>query len=230
MTPTCSVLIPSRLRPELLQKTIDSFLGNAANPDNVEILVRLHDNDEKSLEWAKTRDKRVRVVIGDTEDGYGSLYKFINSLAAMSNGKWLWVSSDDMHVLTKGWENVLMNSLSSPEKTCVLLTPRIRSFPDWRVPILSRALYEVIGGIAKSPHEDCYIDSLANMAGIRFVTPIELEIKQQEYCVPRDVKKTWGIYRSAEVAHKFNVDKIKLGAVLGKTLGSWSTSNAPEIP
>jgi len=202
-------------------------------PERVEILVRVHDNDDETLQWASTRDKKIRVVIGDTEDGYGSLHKFINCLAAVSNGDWLWCGSDDVKMITQNWDSILQSELPAPKETCRIVTAQVVNMPNTRTTIISRAFYNALGHCGLTPHCDCYIDALAHFAGIR--VPIGIQIQDMHtdsvpYVVPRDVEKTWAEYRSQKSAHCFNMDKLKLGAILKKDLGNWTTSHAPENP
>lgn len=230
MTPICSVLMPTRNRPELLQDSIDSFLQLAFHPQQVEIIVRVHDDDYGTLAWAGRRDRKVRVVIGDTEQGYGSLHKFMNCVAAMSDGDWLWPAGDDSRMLTAGWDRLLREHTLMPRETCTVLLPTVTNFPGRRYLVLSRGFYRALGHMGLTPHCDCYIDSLSHFAGVQEHIDIELEDMRPPYVSERDVPKTWAEYRSKESAHCFDVDKRKLGAVLGKNLGTWTTSDAPAVP
>ena len=230
MNPICSILIPTRLRSSILQETLDSYLNNAASPDRVEVIVRVHDDDPETLEWAKTRNKKIRVVIGDTEDSYGSTFKFINCIAAVSNGDWLWPAADDHRCLSRDWDNVLAGWLPEPRKACVLLTAKVVNWPNGRIPIMSRGLYRVLGHYGLTGFADTYLDSLTHFAGIQVTSGLEVRDMILPPMVPRDVMTWWKQYKGEENAHCFNVDKKKLGAILGKDLGDWTTSSAPELP
>lgn len=228
MNPVCSLLIPSRNRVEALQATIASFLSMAAEPARIEVIVRLHDDDSASLAWALKRDKTVRVVVGDTEDGYGSSDKFLNCIAAVSNGDWLIGLADNVTMLTKGWDALLMDRLPEPRKECLLLTARVLELPTNRIPIMSRGLYDVVGDRGHTEHADSYVDALAGLAGIR--EPIEIVLSKPgapNVCA-RDRVKTWAQFRGPEVAHQFAVDKLKLAAVLGRPIADpWTPSDFP---
>jgi hypothetical protein len=223
-------MIPTRLRAAVLQETIDSYLSRADNTDRIEVIVRVHDDDPETLEWVKTRDKKIRVIIGDTEDSYGSTFKFINCMAAVSNGDWLWPGADDHRLLSQDWDKVLAGWLPEPRKTCLLLTAKVVNWPNGRIPIMSRGLYRVLGHYGLTGFADTYLDSLTHFAGLQVSSGLEVQDKNIAPMVPKEVMKWWTQYKGDENAHCFNVDKIKLGAVLGRDLGNWTTSNAPELP
>lgn len=228
MKPICSILLPTRNRPQQLQETIASFLDLAKWPERVEILVRIHENDSDTRYWA-LGNKRARVITGDDEDGYGSVYKFNNCLAAMSNGEWIWCGTDDAVMLTPHWDLILASHLPFPAEGCLLLTPTIVNIPERRIPVLSRGLYRVLGHVGLSPHCDCYLDALANFAGIRRTVEIRLKDHQSPDVAVRNVKQTWDQYRSEESAFCFTLDKLKIKAVIGKDLGQWTPKLAPEL-
>lgn len=224
-TPICSVLIPSRGRVDALTACIDSFLRTAANPSNVEVVVRVHDDDLASLDWIKTRPQGVRVIIGDTGDSYGSMHEFIGALAAVSRGAWLWPSSNDWRCLTPGWDLLLAARCPDP-----LFTPLVLSstFPGRRLMILSRGYYHALGHLGVTEHADTYLFSLADLAAVHETIGIDIHDSNLPEVGPRDRPKTWEQFRSAETARRFNNDKLKLAAVLGRPITStWTTSDAP---
>jgi len=229
MRPICSLLIPTRHRVEALQRAVASWWAMADAPERVEIIVRVHEDDPETLAWAEGRDRRVRVVVGDTEEGYGSSDKFLNCIAAVSNGDWLMGLADNVTVLTRRWDTVLKDRLAEPRKECLLLTARVLELPSNRIPIMSRGLYDVVGDRGHTEHADSYVDALAGLAGIREPVEIVLSKPGAANVCERDRVKTWAEFRGDEVAHQFKVDKVKLAAVLGRAIDDpWTTSDMPE--
>jgi len=228
-TPFCSVLIPTRGRASL-QAAIESFLRTADNPSAVEIVVRIHDDDPDSLAWAASRDRvrhgaPIRVIVGDTGDGYGSMHEFVASLCAASRGSWLWPSSDDWRSLTKGWDTKLAARCPNPLDTPLVLSSTV---PGRRLCLISRGLYHAVGHIGLTEHQDTYLFALADLAAIHETIDIDLEDSGLPEVGPRDRPKTWEQFRSAATAKRFNTDKLKLAAVLGRPIVStWTTSDAP---
>ena len=115
MTPLCSFLIPSRFRFDRLKALIES-IHSASEPDHdFEIIVRLHDDDNDSINGVAELSQwpRTRYIIGKTYDGYESLHIFTAELLEAAVGEWAWHFNDDQ-LLEKGgiaWE------------------PRLRSMP-----------------------------------------------------------------------------------------------------
>lgn len=224
-TPICSILIPSRNRPQALQAAIDSFLATAADPSQVEIIVRVHDDDEATLEWAKNRAKGIRVIVGDTDDGYGSLSEFVNCMAAVSKGDWIWPAADDDRVRTQGWDRILAQRLTDPRHTCLLLDSSVEGS---RLCLMSRGWYRAIGYYGMTEHGDTYAHNLARTAGMQETVAIDFPNLHMRVVAARDRPRTWAEFRGEEIARCFNMDKLKLGAVLGRPItDTWTTSMAP---
>lgn len=230
-TPIVSVLMPTRGRVDTMQETVASYFEKATAPAQVEMLVRVHEDDAETRAWMDSRDKSIRVVMGDTERGYGSCDHFLNCLAAVSNGDWLWPCADDHRMLTQGWDEVLRQRLPEPRKTPMLLTAKVANWPNGRVPVMSRGLYRALGHMGLTGFADCYVDSLTHFAGLQEISGIEVQDKVLPPVCDRQTMEHWAIYKSAETAHCFEMDKKKLGVVLGKPIKvSWTPLDAPERP
>lgn len=95
----CSVLIPSRGRPDRLRRTLQSIRDTSSATD-VEILVRLDDDDRPSLDSVDQliREHRALVLVGSRRRGYDSLGEFYGELAQVARGEWIWIMNDDAHV------------------------------------------------------------------------------------------------------------------------------------
>jgi len=233
MNPLCSLLIPTRGRPESLQGAIDSFLGKASEPHRVEVVVRVHEDDVPTSWWTGSRDKRIRVVMGDSAEGYGSMDKFLNCIAAVAEGDWLFGVADDFRMLTQDWDRIIEARLKHPRQELRVLTAKVVGWPNSRIAIMSRGLYHAVGHMGRTEYADSYMDSLTHFAGLQEAVPILMEHFQGGLPppVPRDRAKTWAVYRSHETAHDFRVDKTKLGAVIGRPITEkWTPLNAPEAP
>lgn len=225
-TPVCSILLPSRNRVQALQAAIDNFLGTASDPSQVEIIVRIHDDDEGTLEWAKNRPKGIRVIVGDTDDSYGSMSDYANCMAAVSKGDWLWPAPDDGCVRTQGWDRILSERLAEPRHACLMLESSIQ--PS-QLCVVSRGFYRAVGHLGMTEHGDTYRFGLARVAGVEETVAIDYPHFHIPSTAPRDRVKTWAEFRGEEVARCFNTDKLKLGAVLGRPITDpWTPSMLPD--
>lgn len=105
MSLVCSVLIPSRARPDRLMKTIQSLHGTA-QPSRFEILLRFDDDDLETLKRRHEAEeyRNVRVIVGKRQDGYARLNHFYAELADIARSPWVWIMNDDVVVKGARWE------------------------------------------------------------------------------------------------------------------------------
>ena len=106
----CSLLIPSRFKPDGVLRMIESGITTAASPDRIEFVVRLHDDDFPSLERIPEFCRaapNVRVVVGPTGRGYSDLSRFFDEAAAVATGDWILQMGDDAMIGGDGWDSRL---------------------------------------------------------------------------------------------------------------------------
>jgi hypothetical protein len=89
----CSVLIPSRKHVAGLERAIRSV----AHLKDVEVLVRLDDDDAASVELCGKLKltHNIRVITGSRFDGYAAVPRFLNELISIATGKWITMLDDD---------------------------------------------------------------------------------------------------------------------------------------
>lgn len=102
--PAVSVMIPSRGRPQQLKRAIDSLYQKARNPEKVEVVVRIDDDDQKTLEFLASATFPALVLCGPRRRGYLDLHHFIHEMAAAAQGKWLMAFNDDAVVISQNWD------------------------------------------------------------------------------------------------------------------------------
>ena len=105
----CAIMLPTRARPDRLHTTIRSVLETVSDLNEIEILLRLDDDDEVMLTRLAEFEAypRMRIIIGNRENGYASLGDFYNELALATKATWLWVMNDDATITGKGWDEKL---------------------------------------------------------------------------------------------------------------------------
>lgn len=93
---TCSVLIPSRARPERLEKAVRSILDTACDPSSVEVIIRIDDDDpDTTRAIERLRELGARVLVGARRMGYASLADFYTEMAEAASAPWIWIMNDD---------------------------------------------------------------------------------------------------------------------------------------
>jgi glycosyl transferase family 2 len=159
-----SVLVPSRQRPELLARSVDS-LGER----DLEVLVRVDDDDPRLEDYLTLRG--LDVVVGP-HHGYGSLQRYYNELADRATGDWLFLWNDDCLMQTPDWLDIVR----SYEGKMAVLNPNT-NHDNWEIdmnvfPILPRKMVELMGHLSLSPHNDSWIEYVARDSGIMVRVPI----------------------------------------------------------
>lgn len=131
-----SFLIPTRGRLQALIDGIQS-IRELASPDvQVEILVRIDEDDYETLAG---RDRIPgEVIVGHRWCGYQCLDIFYNELATKSHGDWLICWSDDTFIKTHNWDRLLPSADSA--QVIWLHSPTSWT---WAFPAISRKLYEL---------------------------------------------------------------------------------------
>jgi len=106
-----SVLLPSRGRPQLAERSIDTLIDTASSVEGIEFLVALDYDDQKSIDHFKNIvtpkfDKLNinMIVFGFSRLGYGKLNEYFNNLAKKSLGKWMLAWNDDAIMTSKNWD------------------------------------------------------------------------------------------------------------------------------
>lgn len=120
MDPFATVVIPTRERPDLLQKCLNSFF-NMTNYGHAELILRIDDDDPVTLNVIQQYQhdypsQMIKVIIGPRKDGYGSLGDFFNESAVHAHGRILVSLNDDAIFKTSGWaERLYEVSLDYPD-------------------------------------------------------------------------------------------------------------------
>src|SRR5690242_8084784 len=96
-----SVLLPTRERPGMLRRSIDSLRDNAYLPEQIEFCVAVDPDD------TPPEVPGIKVHIPPSRYGYGLLHEYYNDLARMASGDWLFIWNDDAIMLTPGWDSYI---------------------------------------------------------------------------------------------------------------------------
>ena len=104
----CSVLIPTRNRPAMLDRCLQSVFGTCGDPDQIEALLYVDDDDETTMaHWLKLRHwGRVKAMRGPRL-GFARNSQVFDALAAKALGKWVWLLNDDVVITGEAWDEKL---------------------------------------------------------------------------------------------------------------------------
>ena len=179
-----SICIPTRDRFELVSEAIESALSNARFPNQIEILLRVDEDDKKFLSQKSSLPYKnnVRIITGPRHSGYRSLDIFHNELARASKGEWLFLLGDDCQITTDAWDEQIMKY--SGQLKVLLHAPMWPEDDLNRIfcPILSRKLVDILGHITNHFLFDGYIHGYAQRSGLIGETDIEIYHDAEKGC------------------------------------------------
>jgi hypothetical protein len=182
------VILPTRGRTESLKKSLLSLINHAANPERIEILLGVDDDDQESHTWARTYifpeliKKNINAIQVEFQPmGYIRLHEYVNSLAKFANGRWIMFWNDDAVMETKHWDQKITQH--DGEFVCLRM-PTHNQHPYAIFPIVPREWYYLFERL--SPHQlsDAWISQVAYMAGI--MRTVDIQVRHERYDLTGD--------------------------------------------
>jgi hypothetical protein len=177
--------LPSRGNPELLARCVDSLLAKADNPNNIEILLKLDEDDLPNVECAYRMASFFRTPIGivvtPQGNGYYDIHRFLNNLAVAARGDWLFVFNDDAVITTQGWDTVLADCAAPmcwhgcPGDVMMLSCDMVGKPNANDFFLLRRKTFQLLGHVCRSPGGDVWLSRLMGMIATHARIPIEVE-------------------------------------------------------
>ena len=168
---TISVLLPTRGRREVLKSSLESLISKANDPERVELLLGIDDDDEGVKEYIEKeiapmlREHKVECRANIFKPlGYENLHVYVNTLAGSASGEWLFFWNDDGVMVTEGWDDVI-RSYTGQFK---LLAPRDNhdGHPYAIFPIVPRDWFVLIDHLSQNAQNDAWLSHIAYMLDI----------------------------------------------------------------
>lgn len=161
---------------------------------DIEILIYV-DYDEPELhKYSLLANDFTTVIIGPRFT-YKKLHEYYNLLAKISKGDWLMLWNDDAEMTNPDWTS----KLPIPDKPVVINfdeNPLNNLFP-----IISRQMYEAMGHFSLSPHNDSWVQDIANDMGIHTYIP-GVTVKHLRDIIDDDTKReTQSAYSETSPLH-----------------------------
>ena len=165
-----SVLLPTRGRTDALLRSVKSLLDLAQEPNNIEILYGIDNDDQVALKYLQDtispalqdQDYNNKILIFERM-GYANLNQYVNQLAKHATGRWLMFWNDDAIMQTPHWDRHIT---AHDGNFVVLRMPTHNNHPYAIFPIVPIDWYRIMGYL--SPHQisDAWISQTAYMLGI----------------------------------------------------------------
>jgi hypothetical protein len=112
-----SICCPSRGRPGLAARMVESINRTVSKPSNVEIMLYLNDDDEKLQEYKQNIDKKY-YTIGPNQ----STCLTWNQLANKASHDILFLAGDDIQFVTKDWDKNIIRAFDQhADKICMVV-------------------------------------------------------------------------------------------------------------
>jgi len=105
-----SIVIPTRNRPQLLDRCIKSIIDTSDHIDQIEIIVLADDDDTETLAYIDNQQEtlskyQIRFIVrpqGDTMIEY-----YVNYGSSIASGDWIWVLNDECAITTQHWDTII---------------------------------------------------------------------------------------------------------------------------
>jgi hypothetical protein len=181
-----SLLLPSRKRPAILRRMIESALTMATHPLFIEIVVRFDDDDLESAASARIFDSKVYRNADDVLVLLGPRLRkmtvYWNECFAACHGDIVCQANDDIIFTTKGWD-VMVETAFAEVQDKIMLAHGSDIFGHGSNfgphAFVHRKWVETLGYFIppyfSSDFGDAWINELANMVGRRRYLPFHIE-------------------------------------------------------
>ena len=180
MTPefNIAILLPTRGRAEMLERSVQSLISLAKDPDQIQLMLAFDNDDEvgtKHFEqvvqpWLD--DNQVNYTAMSFEPlGYIRLNEYVNELARNSDARWLVFWNDDAVMETQDWDAEIMK-WDGQFKLLAFNTHNLHPYSIF--PIVPRKWLDLLGYL--SPHQisDAWLSQQAYMLDIMERIPVEV--------------------------------------------------------
>ena len=170
-------MLPTRGRPELALKSMQSLIDTADNVSEVEFMLCVDDDDQQTIDYVndsivpyfeeKDIDLTAYVM---PRFGYGRLNEYVNHMAFNGKGKWLITWNDDARMESSGWDTEIM--LHDGEFRLLGFTDNHNQHPYAIFPIIPRDWIVLFGTVSPQQQLDAWTSQVSylNDAFVRLKT------------------------------------------------------------
>jgi hypothetical protein len=169
--PLLSVLLPSRSRFDMLCNTIDTFIDKAKDPKNLEVIIKIDNDDFETIRRMPElrQDVLIKTLITPRLNGYASIHEYCNEMVKIATGDWVVLINDDSTMETDLWDTILENITppiefkGSQNLACVRMyciwkrNGQVTSITNNEFPAVRRKACEILGYFALQTHVDSFL-------------------------------------------------------------------------
>jgi hypothetical protein len=173
-----AILLPTRGRAEMLERSVQSLITLAKNPEQIQLMLAFDNDDEVGTQHFREvvqpwLDEHMVNYTAMTFEplGYIRLNEYVNELARNSDARWLVFWNDDAVMQTQHWDAEIMK-WDGQFKLLAFLTHHLHPYSIF--PIVPRKWLDLLGYL--SPHQisDAWLSQQAYMLDIMERIPVEV--------------------------------------------------------
>lgn len=196
-----TILHPSYGRPELARKCYDEWMGKAKNPQDVEYVLSLANNDPKSDEYRIAFEHTHITPVVSLNNG---LVIQVNNAARVATGNLLIAVSDDFGC-PRDWDEQLLTALDDKQDYIVKTQDGLQPFII-TLPIMDRLYYNRFGYIYHPDYFHMWADNeLADVGKVLGKTiTLDLTFPHRHYSTGKMKKDATNIQNDSH----FNNDRV----------------------
>ena len=166
-----SIILPTRGRTGgALEDSLTSLLENATNPQSIEIMLGVDEDDTDSLDWVNNKAADFVKPWGCACKakvfqplGYEQLNVYVNLLCHSSTGNWLFLWNNDALMQTKGWDEVV----TSYDGQFKCLAPKDNHDHPFAIfPLIPADWFTLCDAWSINAQNDTWVSVIARMNGI----------------------------------------------------------------
>ncbi len=228
MTPKISMLLPARGRPANLKLSVESVFDLAAKPDEIEVLVRLDDDDPylaKEVEILRVWSVRHVSLYTGARLGYHRMHDYYNRLAQEAVGDWLFFWNDDIELRTQDWDRLLheapLFSVQFPRRDTV-------KHADPTIPVVGRPIYEAVGRLSGNAYCDAWVSDISGYAGTSInrddIVFHHHRLNDATMAEQNDGGKEWARFDTQKAERRVEMDKIVAAPGYAGRYDGWNTA------
>ena len=183
-----SILMPTRKRTVLAEKSINGLISKAGDQSKLELLLAIDNDDTETIDWLNNgyleefRKNFTATITPVRFDrlGYHQMNQYLNELARLSTKDWLFFWNDDAEMQTDNWDAVIykLNGFFGLLRAQVTNHPH----PFALFPIVPRKWYELLGHLSATCQTDRFIFEVAYKITVQqFIVNIPVNIEHDRY-------------------------------------------------
>ena len=158
-----TVMLPTRHRTPLVERSVQSLLALADDPTQIEIAVAYDQDDTQSHDYFASAEWTALITTYGAhfqkhqtpQWGYQELHNYYNLLATHAQGKWLLIWNDDALMKSAGWDSMIKQEQDYMGMLHMITEnyrPKFALFP-----LIPRKWIDIFGSVSLSNSNDSWI-------------------------------------------------------------------------